>query len=419
MKKSVLSFCAAMALVFSFFIIPDSAEAVPAFARQTGMSCNTCHYQHFPALNQMGRAFKASGYTMVGGQDMIEADMLSLPVSLNASLVTKIRYKKSDGHDSGVSSNHGVMEFPDEGALIIGGRAGDNVGLLIELQLKDPGSSAWASFKMPFIYVLESGAMSGATLGITPFTTDAAGASYGHELLNTGALRMQRVLESRKAISAQQYIGTAMEATGVTFSFTQPLYFANLTAWSPEHAETDANPSLVYLRGAYMPTVAGWDLAIGFQWWDGDTFGSGASPCATSSCATEAFAIDAQAQGLVDIYPVGVYFTYAQAAKSSPTLENFFNTGTNDDKTAVAILGEVGVIPNRLTLSLAFLLGDTGGVANNEDNATTLGAVYMLAQNVQLQANHTFYSGSYYDIPANNELAGGDNLTTLMIFAAF
>lgn len=423
MKKNVLSICAAIALIFSLFLLPDSAEAVPGFARQTGQACASCHFQHFPTLNQFGRAFKTSGYTMGGGQDMVTADMLNLPVVLNATLVTKIRYKKSNGDDTSGGTNRGNLEFPDEGALIIGGRAGDNVGFLIELQLKDSDGSAWASFKMPFTYVLDSGALAGATLAVTPFTTDAAGASYGHELLNTGALRFQRILESRNEISAQQFIGTATEATGVTFSLTQPLYFANVTMWSPEHGETDAAPFLYYLRGAYMPNISGWDVGVGFQFWTGETKGSGVSPCGTPKCAGEAFALDAQAQGLMGATPVGIYVTYGQSTKSSATVNNVFNSEQNDNRTAFAILGEVGVIPNKLTLAAAYRLGDTGDTVNNEDNATTLGAVYMVAQNIQLQVNHTFYSGDYYDEPLNNVDDNarnlGDNLTMLMIFAAF
>ncbi len=233
MKKNVLLLSLTIALILSFLLIPDSAEAVPSFARQTGMSCNSCHYQHFPALNQFGRAFKTGAYTMGGGQDMIEADMLNLPVTLNASLVTKIRYQKTNGDDSSSGTNRGRLELPDEGVLFLGGRAGDNIGFLLELQFTKHDESAWASFKVPFIHVLESGALGGATLGVTPFTTDGAGASYGHELLNTGALRTQRTFENRKDFSAQQYINTAMEATGLTFSITQPLYFANVTAWVP------------------------------------------------------------------------------------------------------------------------------------------------------------------------------------------
>ena len=95
MKKAniLFIFAAFFPFVVSLWVVPK-ADAVPAFARQTGQACSTCHFQHFPMLNAFGRAFKAGGYTMVGGQSLVEGDDLSLPNTLNASLVTKIRYQK-------------------------------------------------------------------------------------------------------------------------------------------------------------------------------------------------------------------------------------------------------------------------------------------------------------------------------------
>jgi hypothetical protein len=44
-------------------ILASEARAVPSFARQTGMSCNTCHTV-FPELTPFGRNFKLTGFTM-------------------------------------------------------------------------------------------------------------------------------------------------------------------------------------------------------------------------------------------------------------------------------------------------------------------------------------------------------------------
>jgi len=41
------------------------AEAVPSFARQTGLACSSCHVNP-PELTPLGRAFKLNGYTMTG-----------------------------------------------------------------------------------------------------------------------------------------------------------------------------------------------------------------------------------------------------------------------------------------------------------------------------------------------------------------
>ena len=45
-------------------IVPR-ADAVPAFAQQTGQPCTTCHIGSFgPQLTPFGRAFKIGGYTL-------------------------------------------------------------------------------------------------------------------------------------------------------------------------------------------------------------------------------------------------------------------------------------------------------------------------------------------------------------------
>src|SRR5476651_931649 len=56
-----------LALFISSFVAPQEVQAVPSFARQTGMSCVACHTE-FPILTEYGRQFKLTGYTMGSGQ---------------------------------------------------------------------------------------------------------------------------------------------------------------------------------------------------------------------------------------------------------------------------------------------------------------------------------------------------------------
>src|SRR3990172_4102213 len=267
MKKTflLLAMSAVVYIATSLFLTKE-ASAVPAFARQMGMPCSACHFQHFPALNAFGMAFKTNGYTLIGAQGKIEGAGLSIPQTLNASLVTKIRYQKSNG-DSKEETDKGELQFPDEGALLIGGRAGEHVGFLLEMQLPEGEESAFASFKMPIVYTVE-----GTVLSVIPFTTDALGAAYGFELLNTGAVRHQRVLEDRRGTSAQQYIGTATEAEGFAFVAAHSMGFVNATLWGPAHGNVDAGLKLShYLRLAATPNVGGWSTGIGGQYWGGKT----------------------------------------------------------------------------------------------------------------------------------------------------
>lgn len=414
--------------VFSFFVlslfVPQESLAVPAFTRQTGMACNSCHFQHFPTLNSFGRAFKSGGYTMTGGQSMIEGDFLSLPSALNASFVTKVRYQKRDGDSNHPDAapadqelNKGQLQFPDEAALLVGGRVGEHVGFLLEASLKD-GDSRFTSFKIPFVYET-----SGVSVNVIPFTTDAFGPSYGLELLNTGALRLQRTIEHRTEISAQQYIGTATSATGITLGAAHQLWFANYTLWSNEHSsEIASGPYLHYGRAAFTPTYEGWDLGIGAQVWAGKETNISTDPdddtiLNVTRKEAKAWALDAQAQGTVGEFPIGVYLTYARAAKSDGAQDdggNIFNESQDKTKKAWTVLAEVGVVPGKLTAGAAYRHGKSGAAGDDKDDATTLGLVYTPLQNIQFQLASTWYSGGGGPGPER-----GDNLTTLMLFAAF
>ncbi len=57
-KSWVVMFCS---VVFLASAVVPSANAIPAFARQYGTSCATCHVD-FPKLNDFGKAFKDAGF---------------------------------------------------------------------------------------------------------------------------------------------------------------------------------------------------------------------------------------------------------------------------------------------------------------------------------------------------------------------
>lgn len=397
-------------IIMASLLMPQDALAVPAFARQIGASCNTCHFQHFPALNAFGRAFKESGYTLSGGQGKIEGENLSLPVVLNASLLTKIRYQKSNGSDS--ETDTGELQFPDEAALLIGGRGGEHLGFLLELGTfgtADTGTgkfSLFNSFKAHYNYQIN-----GINYGTVLFSTDSGGAPYGFELLNTGAQRFIRVAEDRQSTSAQQFVGLGSgEAEGLAFVASSIKGFLNLSLWTPNHGNAAVNSPAIYLRGAWTPTVGTWDTGIGFQYFGGTASRTSASG---GDVETKGWAVDAQAQGALHSKPVGIYVTYATADSSTT---NFFNTAPNQ-KSAWAITGELGILPNKATFLLGFLDGDNGAAAgNNQDQRAMVGATWMLAQNAQLMLWNTTYFGNRYD---PKPASGGDNLTSLMFFFGF
>lgn len=404
-----------------------AAQAVPAFARQTAKPCSACHFQEFPVLNAFGREFKASGYTLKSmipeHDDYIEADNLSLPATLNASLITKLRYRKTNGDDKSEKLNVGRIDLPDEAALFLGGRAGEHIGFIAEIGLNVNSKANFLNFKSVF-----TDKVGDTRISVIPFTSDGGGASFGFELLNTGAVNMTHALEHKTAITVQRFIGNdsgaspaGSEATGIALAASTSKWFATYTLWHPAWLgnETEAGHKKFanYFRAGLTPTIGEWDLGVGVQLFSGtsETLDSGASTPTTEVLAkaeTKASFIDAQAQGAVGGMPLGVYFGYGKAPKSSVGgTANLYNASTTDDQKAWSLLGELGVMP-RLSVFLGYLDGDQGGLKAKN---TTIGLNWMVAQNSKLQFWNTKRSGSAYD-PAP---ADGTSMTGLMLFSGF
>jgi hypothetical protein len=375
-------------------------EAIPAFARQINGECKTCHFQHYPILNAYGRAFKAGGFTQ-STQELIEGEGLSLSPVLNASLFAKVRYQKTNGVDNvgqindgsvydvtqrSTGTNGGEVQYPDEFAFLLGGRIGENVGMMTEVAL--PGPAGVAGFKMPIMFDL-----AGGKVGVVPFITDNLGSGYGFELFNTGNARNVRVMEHRTDTSAQQFVGVDGAATGFAFVYYTDMFHVALTKWSPEFAST-TEPNANLLRVGITPgSMGGFDVGIGFSNWFGTTKiddGTGHE----MTVEPKAMAADLQLQGEAAGMPVGVYVTWAKTTGTERNLrfvdagggalgttmmsgpENTFNANRRDEM-ATALLLEVGLTPS-LTVSVGMRTGDNGSNATGESDATANMAVFLV-----------------------------------------
>lgn len=422
MKKIVLSIAGVMAAA----AFAPEASALPAFARQTGMACTACHAQHFPVLNGFGRAFKAAGYTMMGAQGKVEGEHLSLPDTLNAAILAKVRYQMDNTANvnlTGTQANgvgDGQLQFGDEFSLFFGGRVAENIGFLFEGNTVAVGGALLAGFKLPVMFD-----MGGAKIGVTPFTTDALGVQYGFELSSGGVLRANRWAEHRRETSAIQYLandgGAGLgQATGIALTAQNDMGFINITKWAPAFG-MGANGAGVnsysmknsYFRIAATPTVGDWAMVVGAGSMSG-TGGEGLTVTGLPVQTKETF-FDFQAQGEVAGKELGVYAQHASAPISAAGIRNAYNAGNVQTKKAWTIGADYSVIPNSLHVGAAYRSGKNGAaVGVDGDNAVTLTAVYDLVQNVALHVNYSSYSGS-----AHNAVNSVKNLTTFMLEAAW
>lgn len=431
------------------------------------MGCKACHSQHVPILNGFGQSFKASGYPIMGPiQGKIEADELSIPNTLNAAMLFKGRYQKSNGTETntipGDTTNGGQWQIPDEFSLYFGGRIAQTVGFFFEGNATSP--HLITAFKLP-----SATYFSDAKLSVIPFFTETQGASYGYEQSSTGAARNVIWAEHRREVSAQQYIGTDTPATGFTFVAQNDNGYINLTRWAPAFmARKDGAQTLSssYLRFAITPTFTtargDWEVQTGFQVWRGanyaydsltPTSGSVTNPLTPTGgpglmkVDTEASAFDLQVFGQLGGRELGIYFTWARSPGGTATQPNILNVsrpGSNpagdaepmlyrlNERKAWTLGAEYSLIPNKLHLGAAYRKAQTGGASNvydgssatptitapgtnPSDNAITLTAVYDVSQNIELHLNQSFYSGTLYDTPQ----ATGDRLTTMMLEASW
>jgi len=399
----MLRFSVLIGLMLSSMI--STLYAMPMFSRQMGVSCNSCHSQNgFPALNAFGREFKASGYTLMGslksGQTTIDdpdnPGSLSLPETLNASFVIKVRAFKSDDSER-------TLEFPDEAAVVIGGRVAEHVGSFIEIGYDNENHTfGLANFKLPFTYRIK-----GYTFGAVPYRTDGFGPAATFEVLNTGAVRNARVLEERKVTSAQQYIGTATEAEGLGLYLHNEMWSVVYSAWMPANDSVQNFSPAHYARAVITPEIGGWDLGLGGQIWWGTAKHQNDSNTTAPRIEekTDAYAFDFQAMGEIANVPLSLFATYAKAKHDVDSLY----ASTAGDVSAATVLAEVAIIPYELMVSAGYRNADNGNATDGSDDAAIVGVKYYFMENVQFQ----------FDYTNNIDKPDDRNKYLFMLYAAF
>lgn len=434
MKKIVLSLAGVMAAV----AFAPEASALPVFARQTGMACSACHFQHFPLLNGFGRAFKAAGYTMMGAQGKVEGDQpaeqvgkegqihgnghseLSIPNVLNLGVLTTTRYDQVKNDPTGTHWN--VPGSGGELSIFFGGRVAEFAGFLSELGMTGLGGATnVGAAKLALLFPVGD-----ARVGAVMLTTNGQGIAHSFELLNTGAANTHKVAAFNGAgnggrnhvavTSAAQNLGTNTAATGVSLVANNGMGFAVLGRYEQAGSGTATAHSLplTYLRLAGTVDVAGFEAGFGIQNW------SGTSALTLATLTNRATVIDGQLQGEVAGMPLGVYASYGTAPAGSQFNIAGAAVGASSAN-SFNITGELGIIPHVATVQLALRSAKDGSIAGvgNANNAIMIGGTYELAQNIELSLTTTSNSGSAWNVGGTRAAMTGKTETTLMLEALF
>ncbi len=125
----------AIGLLLAWVALP--AQAIPAFAEQTGQPCSQCHVGAFgPQLKPYGRDFKLYGYTASDGESHLPGLALTLQSGFTHTADTQ-----PGNADQGLKPNNNLI-LDQQISGYFGGRLGHDVGAFVQVTY-DGTAAAW------------------------------------------------------------------------------------------------------------------------------------------------------------------------------------------------------------------------------------------------------------------------------------
>ncbi|MGO9339563.1 MAG: hypothetical protein ACLPY1_18855 [Terracidiphilus sp.] len=130
-----ISICV-LGLFASAVVFGPSANALPSYARQTGLPCSGCHTTA-PELNNAGRLFKLLGYTDRAQNTSITADPTTRRASLNLlqnlPLSVFLETSMTGTKVPQPATQNWNFEFPQDASLFLAGAWATHVGSFLQI----------------------------------------------------------------------------------------------------------------------------------------------------------------------------------------------------------------------------------------------------------------------------------------------
>lgn len=386
-------------------MLGTTAEASPAFARQMGSDCMSCHAQYMPKLNAFGREFSKSGFTMSGTSELqsTESGGLALPANLNMAFVVKARYLSVDGKNGiadtpAARTTYQHFEAFDEVAFIFGGKVAENVGSYFEW-----GGPASAG-KIKLAFPTEIG-----RIGATVYMSDGFGAFAGTEFMTTGLYRPIRTFESRSQANIFQrlLIGNG-SSQGIAATYDHNGFSAVVGQYVPVYGNsTDTTEAgmKTMLRANYEANFSGFDVTVGGFYIGGDVRDNNlllgkVDAFDAHALNLESNGFDLQVEGNVN--DMSLMITAGYVLNNSYTASGIPGLADTHDDDGFSISASLFPI-DTWGAKIAYLSTNDNlksAVKDTSVNIVTLGTDYNLAQNVKFTVE---YAMSSFDSPASTK----------------
>ena len=160
-KSACLQNISALLMLFCLSLFSGNASAIPAFARQYGISCATCHAA-FPRLNSFGKSFVDSNYrldnwkenTLQTGDDMLALPKV-VPLALRVQAYVQSHQAYSMDPSSGVINEQSSWDFqsPYQIKLLSSAPLSDHISYYFAAIMSEQGNNgtlflddAWISY---------------------------------------------------------------------------------------------------------------------------------------------------------------------------------------------------------------------------------------------------------------------------------
>jgi hypothetical protein len=264
MKPRIAFF--SVGLLIFLFMAAGTAYSIPSFARQTNLSCNTCHII-FPRLNAFGRLFKLNGYTLTGISS-IEApgkNNPSLKITSFMPMSAMVQASYTSIKTAEPDTKASATEFPQQLSFFIAGEITPNLGTFIQITYDDQGAEfAWDNSDIRFATKAKLNSRDiifGLTLNNNPTVQDVWNTTpaWGFPFISSAVAPTPSTSTLIDGPLAQQVAGLG------AYAFYNSLAYAELTFYvsTPQGGAYPANSTSVNTIGGISPY---WRFALQKTW---------------------------------------------------------------------------------------------------------------------------------------------------------
>lgn len=254
-------------IILVLFIHLGETKALPSYARQTGMSCASCHYS-FPELTAFGRQFKINGYTMTMmktievKEDSSRLTRLNLLSFLPLSAMVQTSFTHIVKNIEGTQNNS--VAFPQQLSVFYAGEVTPHIGTFIQMTY-DGQSFGMDNADIRYTNQSSLGTKSlvyGLTLNNNPAVQDVWNTSPAWRF--PSATSAAAINPAKSAII--ENLGMQVAGLGA-YTLYNNLLFAELTLYRSAQ-QGAANPADSTSTMAIKGVAPYWRLALQHQWSD-------------------------------------------------------------------------------------------------------------------------------------------------------